>query len=66
MSFTKHISLGLLIGLTLLKPAEAAPSFQQVGSTLVMSNGNVRLEYSLNAGTTDFYWNNNKKNEEII
>jgi len=61
MSFTKHISLGLLIGLTLLKPAEAAPSFQQVGSTLVMSNGNVRLEYHLNAGTTDFFWNNSKK-----
>jgi hypothetical protein len=26
-----------------------------------MSNGNVRLEYNLNAGTTDFYWNNSKK-----
>jgi hypothetical protein len=26
-----------------------------------MSNANVRLEYNLNAGTTDFYWNNSKK-----
>ncbi|HVU27217.1 MAG TPA: hypothetical protein VHG71_05715 [Verrucomicrobiae bacterium] len=26
-----------------------------------MSNGNVRLEYNLTAGTTDFYWNNSKK-----
>src|SRR5271154_6623116 len=39
----------------------AAASFQQVGSTLVMSNGNVRLVYNLNAGTTDFYWQNSKK-----
>jgi hypothetical protein len=40
---------------------EAAPSFQQVGNTLVMSNGDVTLEYNLNAGTTDFYWKNAKK-----
>lgn len=40
---------------------QANPSFQQVGNTLVMSNGNVRLEYNLNAGTTDFYWNNARK-----
>ena len=26
-----------------------------------MSNGNVRLEYNLSAGTTDFYWNNARK-----
>ncbi len=26
-----------------------------------MSNVNVRLEYNLNAGTTDFYWENSKK-----
>lgn len=26
-----------------------------------MSNASVRLEYNLNAGTTDFYWNNLKK-----
>ena len=41
--------------------ALAAPLFQQVGSTLIMSNGNVRLEYNLSAGTTDFYWKNSKK-----
>jgi hypothetical protein len=39
----------------------ANPSFQQTGHTLAMSNGNVRLEYNLSAGTTDFYWNNAKK-----
>lgn len=39
----------------------ANPSFHQVGNLLVMSNGNVRLEYNLNAGTTDFYWNNARK-----
>ena len=39
----------------------ATPSFQQIGNTLVMSNGNVRLEYNLVAGTTDFYWRNSKK-----
>src|SRR3984957_10645154 len=43
------------------RPSGAAPSFQQVGNTLVMSNGNVRLEYNLNAGTTDFYWANSKR-----
>lgn len=26
-----------------------------------MSNGNVRLEYNLSAGTTDFYWKNSRK-----
>ena len=26
-----------------------------------MSNGNVRLEYDLSAGSTDFYWKNSKK-----
>lgn len=35
--------------------ALAAPLFQQIGGTLVMSSGNVRLEYNLGAGTTDFY-----------
>ncbi len=61
MSFTKHIFTGLLLGLASLRPAVAASSFQQIGSTLVMANGNIRLEYNLNAGTTDFYWNNSKK-----
>ena len=61
MSFTKHIFTGVLLGLALLKSVNAAPSFQQVGNTLVMSNGNVRLEYNLTAGTTDFYWSNSRK-----
>jgi hypothetical protein len=42
-------------------PATAAPAFVQVGNVLVMSNANVRLEYNLAAGTTDFYWQNAKK-----
>lgn len=33
----------------------------QTPNTLVMSNANVRLEYNLPAGTTDFYWQNTKK-----
>src|ERR1700744_3670343 len=41
--------------------ADALPSFQQNGSTLVMSNGNVRVEYHLNAGNADFFWNNSRK-----
>ena len=61
MNFARHIFAGLFMGLALLKPVAASPSIQQTGSTLVMSNGNVRLEYHLNAGTTDFYWNNSKK-----
>ena len=44
-----------------VESVSAAPSFQQVGSTLVMSNGDVVLNYNLNAGTTDFYWNASKK-----
>lgn len=51
----------LLLTLILPGAARATPSFQQVGNTLVMSNGNVRLEYNLAAGTTDFYWRNSKK-----
>jgi hypothetical protein len=47
-------------GLWLNSAALAAPSFQQVGGLLVMSNGNVRLEYNLAAGTTDFFWKNSK------
>ena len=39
----------------------AAPSFEQVGSTLVMSNVNVRLEYNLSSGRSDFYWQNSRK-----
>jgi len=61
MNSHKHIAAGVLLALVLLKPAEAAPSFQQIGNTLVMSNADVRLEYNLNAGTADFYWKNSKK-----
>src|SRR5216684_5848521 len=61
MNFRKHIAAGFLLLLMASRPAGAAPSFQQVGNTLVMSNANVRLEYNLNAGTTDFYWKNSKK-----
>ncbi len=42
-------------------PVHANPTFQKTGNTLVMSNANVRLEYNLSAGTTDFYWRNAKK-----
>jgi hypothetical protein len=49
------------IFLSLVQSLHANPSFQQTGHTLAMSNGNVRLEYNLSAGTTDFYWNNAKK-----
>ena len=52
---------GLLLVFLLLKPVEAAPSFQKNGNTLVMSNADVLLEYNLKAGTTDFYWQNSKK-----
>ena len=60
----KQIVVGLLSTLAFLflsKQAQGDPSFQQVGNTLIMSNANVRLEYNLNAGTTDFYWQNSKK-----
>ncbi|HKW30863.1 MAG TPA: hypothetical protein VJT54_16135 [Verrucomicrobiae bacterium] len=53
-------TLALLLSL-LIKPVQATPSFQQVGSTLIMSNGDVVLNYNLNAGTTDFYWKNSRK-----
>src|SRR5438067_10125555 len=39
----------------------ALPSFQQIGNTLVMSNVNVRVEYNLATGRSDFYWQNAKK-----
>jgi autotransporter-associated beta strand protein len=61
MNSHKHVAAGVLLALFLLKSAVAAPFFQQVGNTLVMSNANVRLEYNLTAGTTDFYWKNSKK-----
>jgi autotransporter-associated beta strand protein len=54
-------TLSMIVFLLLSSPTRADPSFQQVGNTLVMSNANVRLEYNLNAGTIDFYWQNSKK-----
>ena len=39
----------------------AGPLFQQVGSTLVMSNGNVQVQYNLGSGRSDFYWQNSRK-----
>ncbi len=56
-----RLNLLVLVGMVLSVVAGASPSFQQVGSTLVMSNADVRLVYNLNAGTTDFYWANSKK-----
>jgi hypothetical protein len=41
--------------------AGAVPSFQQVGNVLVMSNGDVTLDYNLTAGTTAFQWQNSQK-----
>jgi autotransporter-associated beta strand protein len=61
MNLLKLIVAGFFIPFVLWKPAEAAPTFQQSGNILVMSNANVRLEYNLNAGTTDFYWKNTEK-----
>ncbi|MGB7747576.1 MAG: discoidin domain-containing protein [Verrucomicrobiia bacterium] len=42
-------------------PASAGlPVFQQTGNRLVMSNRNVRVEYNLDSGTADFFWQNAK------
>ena len=56
-----RLTLLVFVGMVLSVVAGATPSFQQVGSTLVMSNADVRLVYNLNVGTTDFYWANSKK-----
>jgi len=64
MKARKQIIIGLLSALIILflsKSVQATPSFQQVGNTLVMSNADVTLDYNLNAGTVDFYWQNSKK-----
>ncbi len=52
---------GLFLTVILAPHAGALPSFQLNGSTLVMSNGNVRVEYHLNAGNANFYWSNSLK-----
>jgi autotransporter-associated beta strand protein len=61
MEVLSKVVAGLLLACLLLRTGGAAPSFQQTGNTLVMSNADVLLEYNLNAGTTDFYWQNSKK-----
>jgi hypothetical protein len=54
-------TLPVLIWVLSSTVAGAVPSFQQVGNTLVMSNGDVTLEYNLTAGTTAFLWQNSQK-----
>ena len=49
-----------LLALSAMRVAASA-SFQQVGSILVMSNAGVRVEYNLNSGTSDFFWQNSRK-----
>lgn len=39
----------------------AAPLFQQAGTTLVMSNDNVTVDYNLNTGTADYFWQSAEK-----
>src|SRR5271163_4690526 len=61
MNYFRQAAALVLLTFALLKSAVAAPTFTQIGNTLVMSNANVLLDYNLNAGTTDFYWQNSKK-----
>ncbi|HWY32771.1 MAG TPA: hypothetical protein VNX46_18550, partial [Candidatus Acidoferrum sp.] len=61
MEYVRRAAAFVLLTFLLLKPAVAAPTFSQIGNTLVMSNANVLLDYNLKAGTTDFYWQNSKK-----
>ena len=61
MSALDRVVAGFLMTLAFSSTTPAAPLFQRTGNMLVMSNGNVRLEYNLGAGTTDFYWRNSKK-----
>lgn len=54
--------ISIILVLALAAPAlPAAPSFQQGGDVLIMSNANVVLNYSLNAGTANFYWQGSEK-----
>ncbi len=53
--------LVVTLGLSSAGSLQANPSFQQVGNTLVMSNGNVGLNYNLSVGSVDFYWNGARK-----
>jgi alpha-galactosidase len=44
-----------------LEISAALPSFIQTGNLLVMSNANVRVEYNLGNGRSDFFWKNSRK-----
>jgi alpha-galactosidase len=57
----KCFGLMLAAGIWLWSNPCFGATFQQSGNTLIMSNGNVRLEYNLTAGTTDFFWKNSRK-----
>lgn len=56
----RNFLTGLALALSALT-LSAAPFFQQAGNVLVMSNGNVTVDYNLNAGTANFYWQNVQK-----
>ena len=53
---SRVFALSVLLVSTLV--VEATPSFQQNGNLLVMSNGDVQVQYNLNAGSAAFYWQN--------
>jgi hypothetical protein len=61
MKYFSHASAFVLLTFVLLRSAVAAPTFSQIGNTLVMSNADVLLDYNLTAGTADFYWSNSLK-----
>ena len=71
MNLLRHIGAGWrrlaafttigVLAFALSPRAGALPSFYETGNTLVMSNGNVRVEYNLHAGTADFFWHDSLK-----
>ena len=63
MKVQGHVSANALLAILLISigTVGAEPSFQQVGNLLVMSNASVMVQYNLNAGTSDFFWQNSKK-----
>lgn len=56
----QRISIALALVFSALA-LPAAPSFLQSGNLLVMSNANVVLNYNLNTGTANYYWQNSEK-----
>ena len=60
---TRKLFLLVLVLPAFLAPisGHAAPSFTTFGSTLVISNANVVVNYNLNAGSADFYWQGLRK-----